>query len=473
MSKRDRKKKQHRRPGQSGGRVTPPKARWSGGVEPAWGFDVPVPPGSDPPFRSASGPHIGARPLPPLRSLIGAAVHGHVSDADELVATAVDGVVAHAREPGGRQVVERVLAERLLSLVGTAWQYGWQPADLVRTAARTCSLPERRLLARAISVEARRYLPTTIDPHWADQLRAVVEEVEAIAEVVPGGEEPAWVMPSGEDTRSSIETALSTAGFMARLPQLPVLCRLPGQGSSRGPVAHHVDEGVLRRVRGMLAKAESTEFDEEAAAFTAKAQELMARHAIDHMVLAAAAVRKEAPGGIRLGVDDPYAQAKAMLLAEVAEANRCRTVWSSGLGFSTVVGFVDDLEAVELLYTSLLVQATVSMRSYGSRQTADGRSRTRSFRKAFLLSFASRIGQRLRDASDAARGEALERHGDRLLPVLADRRSAVDEEFGSVFPDVTFVTGATATDAEGWAAGRAAADLAALWGADEVGQAGG
>src|SRR5262249_56557754 len=109
------------------------------------------------------------------------------------------------------------------------------------------------------------------------------------------------------------------------------------------------DQRMLDRVRALLAKAESTEFPEEAEAFTAKAQELMARYSIDHALLAADTGAADQPTGIRVGIDNPYEAAKALLLQEVAEANRCRAVWSKQLGFATVLGYPADTGAVELL----------------------------------------------------------------------------------------------------------------------------
>ena len=47
------------------------------------------------------------------------------------------------------------------------------------------------------------------------------------------------------------------------------------------------DRRVLDRVRGLLTKAESTEFPAEAEALTAKAQELMARHSIEQAMVEA------------------------------------------------------------------------------------------------------------------------------------------------------------------------------------------
>jgi hypothetical protein len=114
----------------------------------------------------------------------------------------------------------------------------------------------------------------------------------------------------------------------------------------------------------------------------------MARHSIDALLAAAAdQAAGGGPGqsdGRRLFVDSPYEGPKAALVDVIAKANRCRSVWHKDLGLSTVLGFPADLESVELLYTSLLVQATSAMVAADSRQDAGGRSRTRSFRQSFL-----------------------------------------------------------------------------------------
>ena len=87
----------------------------------------------------------------------------------------------------------------------------------------------------------------------------------------------------------------------------------------------------------------------------------MAKYSIDHALLAAETGRTEEPGGRRIAVDNPYEAPKASLLQTVAQANRCRVVWSKELGLVTVIGFPADLDAVELLFTSLLVQANSAM----------------------------------------------------------------------------------------------------------------
>src|SRR3954452_22734726 len=118
---------------------------------------------------------------------------------------------------------------------------------------------------------------------------------------------------------------------------------------------------TLRKVRALLAKAEATDFEAEAETFMAKAQEIITRHRIDRALLADAAPDRAAPQDRWIDVVNPYASAKVRLLASVANANDCRTVWVGQRSSAQVFGFADDLEAVEALYTSLLVQVTAAM----------------------------------------------------------------------------------------------------------------
>lgn len=263
-----------------------------------------------------------------------------------------------------------------------------------------------------------------------------------------------------------LAVAVEVLELLLSLPPLPRL----GAGSP-APGRRASDTRVLEKVRALLAKAESTTFPEEAEALSAKAQELMARHAIDEAMVGAGAGAGagvgDGPAGVRVPVDDPYASAKSILLSEVASANRCRAVWSKGFGFCTVLGFESDLEFVDVLYTSLLVQATSAMVAAGSQVDGHGRSRTRSFRQAFLLSYATRIGHRLREADAAGRAAAAEEYGEALLPVLADRSTAVKNAEAAAFPHLVSRS-VSISNAAGWAAGRAAADLASLSGRAEV-----
>jgi hypothetical protein len=85
-------------------------------------------------------------------------------------------------------------------------------------------------------------------------------------------------------------------------------------------------------------------------------------------------------------------------------------------------------------------------------------SRTRSYRQAFLLAYASRIGERLRAANEAT-VSAID--DSRLLPVLSSRSRAVDELMEQTFPRLAQKR-VSVSNAAGWGAGTAAADLALL-----------
>ncbi|MDI5941729.1 hypothetical protein QLR68_27090, partial [Micromonospora sp. DH15] len=61
----------------------------------------------------------------------------------------------------------------------------------------------------------------------------------------------------------------------------------------------------------------------------------------------------------------------------------------------------------------------------------------------------------------AGREAAREAGGERLLPVLASRATAVRERLDDLFPGVTSKR-LTVADEEGWASGTSAADRAAL-----------
>jgi hypothetical protein len=234
-----------------------------------------------------------------------------------------------------------------------------------------------------------------------------------------------------------------------------------------------VDERILSRVRALLAKAESTTFEAEAEALTAAAQSLMARHSIDAALLAATdGNRQGGPAARRIGIDNPYDSQKVLLLDAVARANRCRTVWSRELGFSTLVGFEADMQAVETLFTSLLVQATSAMTREGSQRDAYGRSRTRSYRASFLAAFADRIGERLAEVTRSETEAATTRASSaspgadgapNLLPVLAARSDAVDEAVDEMFSGgLVSRRVSRPTHADGWYAGRSAADRARI-----------
>jgi len=227
-----------------------------------------------------------------------------------------------------------------------------------------------------------------------------------------------------------------------------------------------IADTYLARIQALLDKAESTTFPEEAEALIAKAQELMARHAIDEAMLAGAATSRDEVEAEQLTVAAPYASAKVGLLSATARANRCRLVISrgpSGTQLCTLVGFPDDLANVRTLFASLSVQAT---RFVLAAPVPPGDT-PRRFRHAFLTSFGFRIGERLAEAEQraAAAAEADRQvaggDGPTVALVLADREAAVDDDLARRFPNLR-TRKISASSRAGWAGGQLAADRANL-----------
>lgn len=379
-------------------------------------------------------------------------------------------LAARPGTPGWPRIADQVLLAALVPEVTTAWRQGWQPAELVRQVSRTADDWHAVMATDLIGAELHSYAAATIDERWNMQLT----ELNVKLPPLDAGYLEHWADAAGTARPTAVTYALDVLYLLAALPKLARLTPLPGEArtgvlapgrASPGPA----DQRMLERVRALLAKAESTEFEAEAEALTARAQELMARHSIDYALLAAASGSTDTPSGRRLFLESPYEAPKALLLDVVAAANRSKAVCQQSLGLCTVLGFSADLDAVELLFTSLLVQATTAMMHAGSRRDAYGRSRTRSFRQSFLTSYAQRIGERLAESTgQAERQAAAESPGTNLLPVLAARHSAVDQAADEMFPELTMRSVASGTDREGWLHGRAAADLAPLHGRREV-----
>ena len=331
--------------------------------------------------------------------------------------------------------VDPALAALLHDTVAALARAGWQPAELHRVVARRGDPIQGRLVTDAITAHLRGF--RDVDPRWwaqADALRHAA-----------GPRRRA-------DRVSVLDATLRLIGTLRRLPPIEVLVPPPGTAAPARP-ATPADEGLLNRVRALLAKAESTDFPAEAEAYSAKAQELIARHSIaDALAEHTAPV---VPYARRIGVDHPYENEKASLLDAVARANRCHTVWSPELGFTTVFGFDADIDGVELLYTSLLLQGHRAMTAAEPR---GGKARIKAFRRSFLIAYAVRIGERLEQATAAA----VAAEPADLLPVLASRDTQVRETMNRVFPTTVRARGSRVDSHEGWESGREAADRAKL-----------
>lgn len=381
-------------------------------------------------------------------------------------------LIARCVTPAQQAAVTRRLSQVLVARIADAWSGGWRPLDLHNFVGRELDSAAQAIAGDAMATQLATYAATTLAESWPQQLRTI----EA-SRWWPSNQDLLTARSDADGFEPTLRKALAVVALLSMLPVIERLDPLPGTAQPRRPGRDRtdVDPRLLERVRRLLAQAESTPYEAEADTFTAAAQSLMTRHSLDAAMLAASDERRtDAATPTRVWVERPYEQEKVRLLHAVADANRCRTVWSSGLGFATVVGHTADLAAVEAIFTSLLLQATRAMVGEGRRGGGSSGSRTRSFRRSFLTAYAARIGDRLRAATDAETESAIDEHeivadpgacGGRsraLVRVLAERSAEVDAKVDELFPVLVSKPAQFTPDPRGWEAGRRAADSASL-----------
>lgn len=196
---------------------------------------------------------------------------------------------------------------------------------------------------------------------------------------------------------------------------------------------------LLRRISGLLKKAEGTDNEHEAKAFFEKAHELMVRHAIDEARVRAEQRRAAgAPVTVPVVLDYMYssyahhATAKQDLLAAICSSHWVksfpysnkkdsneRRVKAAGLEglhesqWTRLIGYVEDIDAVKMLYLSLIVQAqrfaSEDWRTkYGEAKHSsreDGYVGKFSWISTHMEGFSSRIGTRFREMTGQIVGE--------------------------------------------------------------------
>lgn len=349
-----------------------------------------------------------------------------------------------AGTPVERELARDAVRTALSDLAGHVTENGWTPADLgALTRRRRLTAGHTGLLVTLLAAETRRHPHERTAPAWRDELADLGAPQEFELAAVTG-----------------MRLALELADLLASLPRIAQVLPPPGAATIGSATRSGGNRNHLSRVRALLAKAEATAYPEEAEALSAKAQELITRYALEHLI--DAPEPDESDDGVRarrIWIDPPYVLPKAMLINAAAEANRCQTIVSQRLGFTTIMGAEQDIAVVELLATSLLVQADRAMLAHGRRSTQWGTSRTAAFRRSFLASYAQRIGERLRAASEDALADTGRAH--ELLPVLRGHAERVQALQDKLFPEITR-RAPSVSDAQGWALGRAAADLAQL-----------
>lgn len=178
------------------------------------------------------------------------------------------------------------------------------------------------------------------------------------------------------------------------------------------------DDKMLARIAALLRQAEGTDNPHEAEAFMAAAQRLATATSIDLAVARAhSAKRSAAQAPLQRTVTIGAAGTRGLrtyvqLFVVIALANDVRCDVASNSTFVYTYGFAEDIDASYALYASLVVQMVRACDVY----IASGAHRptpTITARLNFQLAFGARIGQRLAEAREQTRQEAVQ---DRSRP---------------------------------------------------------
>lgn len=192
----------------------------------------------------------------------------------------------------------------------------------------------------------------------------------------------------------------------------------------------NVSESLLAKIRALLAKAEDpAATPAEAEAFTGKAAEFMARYGIERAMLADADPGTDTIGEREIVLHAPYARDKRDLLVSIAHAlgghaiNRQRGTRISAALF----GFDSDLDRVETLFTSLLVQAAHAL----AVTQVPWYDNLAAFRRTWYAGYSDAVYRRLKAAEEQARTRAGDeqpaRGGRSTELVLIDRATQIEE----------------------------------------------
>ncbi|MFT4201328.1 DUF2786 domain-containing protein, partial [Gordonia sp. (in: high G+C Gram-positive bacteria)] len=194
------------------------------------------------------------------------------------------------------------------------------------------------------------------------------------------------------------------------------------------------DEKTLSRIAALLRQAEGTDNEHEAQTFMAAAQRLATAAAIDLAMARAhdpAARERTVPAARQITIGEAGKRGLrtyVQLFVAIARANDVTVDVAHNSTFVLAYGFDTDIDNVEALYTSLLIQMVAASDAYLKSGAYKGETARRvvvrnngwlrrrvvektqlspiTARLNFQSAFAERVGSRLGQARDEARSEA-------------------------------------------------------------------
>lgn len=173
-------------------------------------------------------------------------------------------------------------------------------------------------------------------------------------------------------------------------------------------------QSTLDKIRGLLTKARNTPYPEEASAFFNKATQLMARYSITESMLAEKRPDFVTKTEISLG---KYRTHKESLVVATAQAFGCHVV-KPDHGILALIGFETDLEMLENLLKSLLLQLDSELLNVSGYNT-------RTARVNFAYAWCDRVSARITSFYTEAIREYEKTTGNSTALVLVNKEEQV------------------------------------------------
>lgn len=171
-------------------------------------------------------------------------------------------------------------------------------------------------------------------------------------------------------------------------------------------------QAKLAQIRALLAKAESTRHQAERDELNRKAYELAGKYGVEESMFAAEQPTTRIADRF-IDLTDPYARAKGRLVHGIAKPLRVETILvprrhptkAKKLVFTVhMFGLETDLQRVELLYTSLLIQMSLELSLVNPWHVE--KDQLSAYRRAWIAGYASEVNRRLKLMEERVESEA-------------------------------------------------------------------
>jgi hypothetical protein len=202
-------------------------------------------------------------------------------------------------------------------------------------------------------------------------------------------------------------------------------------------------DGMLSKIRGLLAQAEHPATSKvESETFMAAATRLMAKYGVERAMLGALHPETDRVGDRVVVVPGPYAMGKMHLLYSIAGALGVQGVKlrpkAAGTQELHLFGMESDMERVDMLFTSLLLQC-VRFMEQDARDNWAAQANPKVWKRDYIEGFRGRVSDRLKEAEERARrqAEADRTSGPSVALVVQTRAERAQAALRAKYPNTT------------------------------------